>query len=266
MEGATYSYVASSLPLELCVLYFLCAYWEKSAGHWSALPARSLGGPQDRNEPVARRGVVVVSRLSVVALFWVRKLTAWHFVVLIWDLAIAQRCARCVSFAPRCVYNNFVTYKICLYMDPFTDPRSRLIGPRVGPLRVWSMTIPPAAFVRVPLTQVYPMALPLPPFLPLNLSLALGWAWNNLNIFGFVFFFYCAGYFLRLAWFLILIFYHKVNWNSTVHDFLKILYKNPWIILKLICFPSTVSRSIRISYLNFGNKLLWLYFLSLESK
>lgn len=36
-----------------------------------------VGGPQDRNEPVARRGVVVVvSRLSVVALFWVRKLTA----------------------------------------------------------------------------------------------------------------------------------------------------------------------------------------------
>lgn len=39
VEGATY--VASSVPLELCVLYFLCAYWEKSAGHWSALPARS---------------------------------------------------------------------------------------------------------------------------------------------------------------------------------------------------------------------------------
>lgn len=85
-------------------------------------------------------------------------------------------------------------------MDPFTDPRSRLIGPRVGPLRVWSMTIPPAAFFRVPLTQVYPMALPLPPSLSRNLSLALGWARTNLNIFGFVyFFFYCAGFFFAIG-------------------------------------------------------------------
>lgn len=117
-------------------------------------------------------------RLSVVALFWVRKLTAWHFVVLIWDLAIASLIVVVfvVSHSPRAVYNNFVTYKICLYrlVGPFTDLTSPspplcsiVIGPRVGSLRVVCGDSP-CGFFRVPLTQVYPMALRLS--IPLSLS------------------------------------------------------------------------------------------------
>lgn len=107
---------------------------------------------------------------------------------------------------------------------PFHWPPLQIDRPPRWPFACVVHDDSPRGFFRVPLTQVYPMALPLPPSLSLSCSM-MGRARNNLNIFGFVFFILLRWVFLRLALFLILIFYHIVSWNSTSHDFLKMLYK-----------------------------------------
>lgn len=71
---------------------------------------------------------------------------------------------------------------------PFHWPPLQIDRPPRWPFACVVHDDSPRGFFRVPLTQVYPMALPLPPSLSRNLSLALGWARNNLNIFGFAFF------------------------------------------------------------------------------
>lgn len=148
-----------------------------------------------------------------------------------------------VSLSPRAVF--IITLSPTKYVSIWTlslTPAPDWSAPALALCVCGPWRFPPRLF-RVPLTQVYPMALPLPPFLSLNLSL---WLWDGLEIIWIFlvsfFSFIALGIFLR---FLIVIFYHKVSWNSTVHDFLKMLIKQSMNYLKIFKLSQ---HSLKISH------------------